>query len=562
MRKCLPFICILGILCSPSTRAEDPTLPRKISKIDGGWIEIGKFLKQEYSSKGILEKESLDTNGDGKFDQWIHFYSNGRVEKEFDLDFDGKIDRRDRSSKGETDNRLFLVEKKVGGKFIPYGAYREESRAQRGTSNSSSDCAHELSGENLERYLEIEKIVGAIKNNFKPSEKDGLLITDFGFAISPSCIAKYGEEKILANLRESILEGTACMLKNAKGPMAEITIQRLGSLLSNNKNPVKLYCDKSGCWDGTAALGSLPTSKDHPYIHLSPLYPYLDNSKHFKAIIFHELMHNCGYNHNHSVDLSTLCQYCCFQNNSGINANAIESACTICGGKYKEANDPEYIAELAKWAKYSPAEWNAPMIGIKAALTQIILSGKSQEIRRAFLQTISVKYPGIANELSEQEDYLNKENRENSFWNKIKTAVFSEDKVVSAVKYSPDRAMALVLIDLILADSSDAAESYIALLPGDKNNELMKLAKEKILEKIDGEIEWRKKFYLDQISRSYTRQLQSLREKVVNNAQPSESSDKKPEIISSKEDPEIKKTIPNNGCKLYWPENKDSSIAK
>lgn len=215
----------------------------------------------------------------------------------------------------------------------------------------------------------------------KTTLKDGFYLTNYNLKIDAECAQRMKISDLENFYRKTMLEGTACIdkLTNTNfGSKENPNSTCFQKLFADKDNPPKLLCGGWPFGKDVWAVGSFPgSSKRHPYLWLGPEMSNLSksNPSELKAIIFHEMLHNCGHTHSEGIEITYTCEQCCFADE--ISEDLRKSACNICGGKYSDENDPNYIKDLLKWAKVR-SRWRQDM------LQRVFLTAKRSQNKETF----------------------------------------------------------------------------------------------------------------------------------------------------------------------------------
>lgn len=203
------------------------------------------------------------------------------------------------------------------------------------------------------------KMVNEISNGIgKPIQKDGFHLTPYNLKIDNDCKKRLKVEDLERFYREAMSEGVACLDKltrNGLGPLGREINSCLLKLFEDKTNPPKLLCGGWPFGENILAVGSFPGSaKRHPYLWLSPSITDFKKGdiNENKGIMFHEMIHNCGFMHSEGVEVTMTCEECCF--NKKLSKSQKQNACNICAGKYTNENDSHYVRELIDWSKDYP----------------------------------------------------------------------------------------------------------------------------------------------------------------------------------------------------------------
>lgn len=321
----------------------------KDKRIDRAEVFEGRFLKR-------VEK---DRNGDGKMDSFTNYQKKNIFEiREFDNNYDGKIDRRVvyEHFKDQKVKSSVSVDKNNDGVFeINYFEFISLNQEQ----DESLVTCYQNQSRNILDDLFVD-VTQVLSTNPK-----GLIATSFGYDVDPQCLQKWGNT-FLNDVKDSLKTGLQCLdklhkdsgKKNVTGALENSFL--LSKMLKNER--VSLICSevKVYDWAGTAAHAS--TSVDlnsnltktrginHPFISINPSYPKKEESlsseiSEVKSTIFHEQLHNLGYRHGDSVEFPYACSDCCF----GDDPEKKALGCNICLGDYKNPLDKKYIKDLLSW---------------------------------------------------------------------------------------------------------------------------------------------------------------------------------------------------------------------
>lgn len=186
-----------------------------------------------------------------------------------------------------------------------------------------------------------------------PVLKNGYYLTDYNLKIESDCNSRMPIKKISAFYSETMKEGRACLTNlSSQGGIGPQINSCFDQLFADKKNPPKLLCGGWPFGKEIGAVGSFPgSSKRHPYLWLGPRLSELvqSNPNELRAIMFHEMIHNCGYLHSEGLEIAYTCEECCF--NKKLPLDKKESACRICAGKYENEFSLDYQKDLLKWSQ-------------------------------------------------------------------------------------------------------------------------------------------------------------------------------------------------------------------
>lgn len=188
-----------------------------------------------------------------------------------------------------------------------------------------------------------------------PVLKNGYYLTDYNLKIEADCSERVPVNKLSQFYQMTMNEGRACLARLTNyGDQGNQINSCFDQLFTDKKNPPKLMCGGWPFGNDIGAVGSFPgSSKRHPYLWLGPRLKNLlqNDPNELKSMVFHEMIHNCGYLHSEGIEAAYTCEDCCF--NKNLASDKKEIACRICGGAYKNEFDIEYQKSLLIWSSDS-----------------------------------------------------------------------------------------------------------------------------------------------------------------------------------------------------------------
>lgn len=184
-------------------------------------------------------------------------------------------------------------------------------------------------------------------------QKDGFYLDDKNLKIETDCKERLPVRELSRFYHQTMQDGKKCLKDlSTSGPVGEQIISCFDQLFADQGNPPKLLCGSWPFGKEIGAVGSFPgSSKRHPYLWLGPKLPdlYRHNPQELKSIIFHEMIHNCGYLHSEGLEIAYTCEECCF--NKILPSDRKDSACRICSGKYENEFSLDYQRDLLNWSQ-------------------------------------------------------------------------------------------------------------------------------------------------------------------------------------------------------------------
>lgn len=182
---------------------------------------------------------------------------------------------------------------------------------------------------------------------------ENFLVMQYG-KIHRSCLEKFGQTMV-DKIDEAGKDGLACLKGLNKSGSSQL-VEKLVNL--HAKKSVTYTCQDTdfGWRDDYWAMGSIDKVADepelnlyHPYIAIHPNKDPSSNTSDLKTILFHESLHNLGYNHGGTPDYSYACAECCMP----MYPSDQDLACKICSTKYSGVSDPRYAKDFWSWVESS-----------------------------------------------------------------------------------------------------------------------------------------------------------------------------------------------------------------
>lgn len=233
-------------------------------------------------------------------------------------------------------------------------------------------------------------------------QKDGFYLDSKNLKIESDCNERIPVRDLSRFYHQTMSEGRKCLdtlsIETKSKPKINLCFDQL---FADRTNPPKLLCGSWPFGKEIGAVGSFPgSSKRHPYLWLGPKSTelYLSNHKELKSIIFHEMIHNCGYLHSEGIELAYTCEECCFNNKLSVSKK--ESACRICSGIYSDEFNLDYQRDLLNWSRayvtwgrdmrrsvFMAATKNKNIDSFELLLSEIIISEKEKGTLRTLFLT-------------------------------------------------------------------------------------------------------------------------------------------------------------------------------
>jgi hypothetical protein len=175
-------------------------------------------------------------------------------------------------------------------------------------------------------------------------DKDDMVRTDFDYYLHQSCLELRPDSEMVTLLKESIIEGLNC-LEN----LGDSTKKRIDLFERHLTLKPELYCQANMATDYEKSQmgGFANTYKKRvtPYISVNPRFAREGSPAEVKSILFHEMIHNIGYDHTWTIEYAYTCDECCFPGENS-TLKEIELACKICAMEDSTIDDREYLIDL------------------------------------------------------------------------------------------------------------------------------------------------------------------------------------------------------------------------
>ncbi len=219
--------------------------------------------------------------------------------------------------------------------------------------------------------------------------------------VDPACERNFPE--FSSQVRDALRVGRECLMRlNTQGSFtagAGLNLSLYNELYRSR--PLSFICSNESIpsKDLQAKASTLPgdpSGYPHPYIAINHALTSKDRAlrdpQKFKAMVFHESLHNLnpGYVHGNSFEFFYACEACCFPNEeTALSGPEAEFGCRVCQGNYSSPNDPAYLRDLFAFASANNYRDIPQQILFDTLTKYLRAGGKAKQIPMLFIHGAS-----------------------------------------------------------------------------------------------------------------------------------------------------------------------------
>lgn len=307
---------------------------------------VGKFQRRTFTKKKTGKKILEQTlNPQGVLVKEVTYAQDKDIAysiKSTNLEKGIEVEEFDRNSDGVNEEK---TETTIQGNQFLIRTFRKDTQGKWELFNSSKIPLTQESGGNQCSFrlpFPTEEYATMTGKILMQKESGEMVETVFsGVRVHTSCLNHFGPA-VMSKIFESYRRGLNC-LHNFEGTGTQANLAKIISTITNDKNPLKINCDKKS---SPGVLGRATTSalqKDHPQMELYPDFSKLSN---VSRTVFHETFHICGHKHGEGVEHAYGCADCCFDSNFVSKDSSAKSSCRLCG-IHKDNRSAEYLSDDA-----------------------------------------------------------------------------------------------------------------------------------------------------------------------------------------------------------------------